>query len=108
MREGWVKNYLDDIILWAEDFDQLMERLRRLFGLLEEKGVKLNLTKCDFVKQEVKFLGHRVSKKGSTPDPKNLEAISQQKPPKNVKEVRRFIGMCGFYRKFVPSFSQIS
>lgn len=108
LREGWVKNYLDDIILWAEDFDQLMERLRKLFGLLEENGVKLNLTKCDFVKQEVKFLGHRVCKNGSLPDPKNVEAVSQQKPPKNVKEVRRFIGMCGFYRKFVPDFSKIA
>ena len=107
-REGWVKNYLDDIILWADNFDQLMERLRRLFELLERRGIKLNLTKCDFGKQEVKFLGHRVSKNGSTPDQKNLEAISKQKPPKNVKEVRRFIGMCGFYRKFVPDFSKVA
>lgn len=108
LREGWVKNYLDDIILWAENFDQLMERLGRLFALLEEKGIKLNLTKCDLVKQEVKFLGHRVSKDGSTPDQKNLEAIREQAPPKNVKQVRRFIGMCGFYRKFVPNFSKIA
>ncbi|XP_063851755.1 uncharacterized protein LOC135095047 [Scylla paramamosain] len=85
-----------------------MERLGRLFALLEEKGIKLNLTKCDLVKQEVKFLGHRVSKDGSTPDQKNLEAIREQAPPKNVKQVRRFIGMCGFYRKFVPNFSKIA
>ncbi|XP_063889312.1 uncharacterized protein LOC135116022 [Scylla paramamosain] len=85
-----------------------MERLGRLFALLEEKGIKLNLTKCDLVKQEVKFLGHRVSKDGSTPDQKNLEAIREQVPPKNVKQVRRFIGMCGFYRKFVPNFSKIA
>lgn len=85
-----------------------MERLRRVLALLEEKGVKLNLTKCDFGKQEIKFLGHRVSKNGSTPDQKNLEAITKQKPPKNAKEVRRFIGMCGFYRKFVPNFSKIA
>ncbi len=56
----------------------------------------------------MKFLGHRVSKNGSAPDLKNLQAISQQKPPKNVREVRRFIGMCGFYRKFVPDFSKVA
>lgn len=76
--------------------------------MLEERGVKLNLTKCDFGRTEVKFLGHIVSEAGCTPDPKNLETISQQKPPKNVKEVRRFVGMCEFYRKFVPNCSKIA
>lgn len=108
VKEGWVRNYLDDIVLWADDYDQLLERLRKLFKQLEFRGVKLNLTKCDFAKEEVKFLGHNVSQKGSTPDPKNLEAIRQQKPPTNVKEVRRFVGMCGFYRKFVANFSKIA
>ena len=107
LREGLVKNYLDDVIIWAEDFDQLLERLKKLFDLFEEKGVKLNLTKCNFVEKEIKFLGHRVSQKGSTPDLKKLEAINQQKPTKNVKEVS-FIGMCGFYRKFVLNFSKIA
>ena len=108
LREGWIKNYLDDIILWADDFDQLMERLQRLFHLLQTNGVKLNLTKCDLVRNEVKFLGHRVSEKGSSPNVQNLEAIHKQKPPTNVKEVRRFLGMCGFYRKFVPNFARIA
>lgn len=60
------------------------------------------------MKREVRFFDHRVSSEGNTPDPKNLEAIQQLKPPRNVREVRRFIGMCGFYRKFVPSFSRVA
>ena len=62
LREGWVKNYLDDVIIWAEDFYQLLEKLKKLFDLFEEKGVKLNLTKCDFVKKEIKFLSQSFTK----------------------------------------------
>lgn len=108
LREGWIKNYLDDLILFAGEYEELMSRLDRVFQLLEEQGIKLNLDKCELVKSKVKFLGHIVSEKGSSPDPKNLKAITEMMPPKNVKEVRRFIGMCSFYRKFVPNFSKLA
>lgn len=68
IKEDWVKNYLDDFIIWADDFDQLIQRLQKMFDLFEGRGVKLNLTKCDFAKDEVKFLGHRVSKPLSNKD----------------------------------------
>ena len=107
-KEGWVRNYLDDIILWADDFSQLLTRLTRLFTVLARWGVKLNLSKCDLGKQLVKFLGHKVSVKGSVPDGRNIEAILKQEPPRTQKAVRSFLGMCGFYRKFVPNFASIA
>ncbi len=79
-----------------------------MFDLLLEKDLKVNLSKCSFAQSEVKFLGHIMSKEGCRPDPANTEAIKKMKPPTSVKEVRRFLGMCGFYRKHVPNFAQIA
>ena len=107
LKEGWLKNYLDDIILFAPTYEILLTRLGSLFRLLSEYGIKLNLKKCELVKDHVKFLGHVVSEEGSLPDSSNLKAIEEMRAPKNVRDVRRFVGMCSFYRKFVPKFSQI-
>ncbi len=107
LRKGWVKNYLDDLIIFAPTFQELLTRIRELFTLLTSNGVKLNLSKCTFGLKEVTFLGHRISAEGSQPDPKNTEAVMKMKPPTNVREVRRFLGMCGFYRKHVPSFAKV-
>ena len=82
--------------------------LKQVFSCLVESGVKLSLSKCSFGEAEVKFLGHRVSKHGSKPDPANVEAVNSMKPPNTLKEVRRFLGMCGFYRKHIPNFAQIA
>jgi len=81
MKEGWVRNYLDDVILWGPDYSTMLERLNRVFSCLEQGGVKLNLTKCTFGEAETKFLGHRVSQAGSRPDPANIEAVKNMKPP---------------------------
>ncbi len=85
----------------------LTQRLDLLFECFSSHGVKLNLSKCAFGQKQVKFLGHIVSEEGCRPDPSNVEAIKTMKPPTNVKEVRRFLGMCGFYRKHVPQFAKI-
>ncbi len=95
LKEGWIKNYLDDII-WSPDLSSLTQRLRKTFTLLRENGVKLNLSKCEIAKNGVTFLGYRISIEGSQPDPKNVAAILEMKPPAKVKEVRRFLGMTVF------------
>ena len=68
LSEGWVKNYLHDLILWAPNFSLLLSRLQKLFTLLANNGIKLNLSKCTFGKKEVTFLGHRISEEGSRPE----------------------------------------
>ncbi len=108
LRKGWVKNYLDDLIVFAATFQELLARLRELFTLLTSNRVKLNLSKCTFGLKEVTFLGNCISAEGSQPDPKNIEAVMKMKPPINVREVRRFLGMCGFYRKYLPSFAKVA
>ena len=108
LKEGWVRNYLDDIIMWAPDFPTMIRRIEKVFDCLSQGGVKLNLKKCKFGEKEVKFLGHVVSAEGSKPDPGNVEAVEKCKRPTNPKGVRRFLGMCGFYRRHIPQFAKIA
>ncbi len=75
---------------------------------LTDHDVNLNLSKCTFGLKEVTFLGHRISAAGSKPDPKNIEAVAKTKAPTTVNEIRRFLGMCGFYWKHVQSFAKIA
>ncbi len=108
IRQGWTKNYLDDVIVFAPDFNTLLTRLDTLFQHLSKNGVKLNLSKCDIGKREVKFLGHIVSEAGCQPNPENVQAVQNMKTPTNAKGVRSFLGMCGFYRKHIPRFAKIA
>ena len=105
---GWVRNYLDDVIIFADSLAELWERLRLVFDRFLEKGIKLNVSKCEFAKEQIKFLGHLVSHKGMKPDPSNVQKIKDMEPPKNPKQVRRFIGMTGFYRKFIDAYAKIA
>ena len=108
LKLGWVKNYLDDIVVWAPSFPALLKRLDQLFKLFSDKGVKLNVNKCQFGQKEIKFLGHIISQEGCRPCPDNVAAIHDMKSPTNVKEVRRFLGMCGFYRKHIQAYAKIA
>ncbi len=102
-----MKTYLDDIIIYAPFYNLLLQRLDKLFRHMTKAGIKLNLSKCSIGQKEVKFLGHIVSSEGYRPDPSNIEAVQKMKPPSNVREVRRFLGMIGFYRKHIDQFSKI-
>ncbi len=66
------------------------------------------MSKCEIAKNEVTFLGYRISREGSQPDPKNVEAVLEMKPPTKVKEVRRFLGVTGFYRKHIHNYAKIA
>ncbi len=99
------------MIVFIFIFPDLLDHLRDLFfffSLLTTNGVKLNLSKCTFGLKEVTFVGHRFLAEGSKPDLKTVEAVIKIKAPTRAKEVRRFLGMCGFYRKHVPSFAKIA
>ncbi len=102
------KNYLDDLVVMAPNFETLLSRLDTLFQHLREKGFKLNLSKCDIGKREAKFLSHIVSESGCRPEPENVKAVQNMKPPTNAKGVRSFLGMCGFYRKHISRFAKIA
>ena len=100
--------YLDDVIVYGESFDQELGRLRQVFLRLRNANLKLKAKKCSLFKRKVVFLGHVVSPEGISADPSKVESIKSWPVPKNTTEVRSFIGLCSYYRKFVKGFAEIA
>ena len=100
--------YLDDIIIFSENESQHLEHLKTVFSCLREAGLKMKRSKCDFFKSEIHYLGHLISPEGISPLPNKLDCIQHMPAPKNAKEIKQFLGLIGYYRKFVPRFADIS
>ena len=100
--------YLDDILIFSPDMETHLEHLRSLFVKLREADLKLKEVKCNFLKKHIQYLGHIISGKGITPLPEKLESIQKILPPKTPKEVKQFLGLIGYYHKFVPRFSDLA
>ena len=93
--------YLDDVIVIFPDFDSHLQRLEKIFKRLQNTGLKLKLTKCKFLQDQVHYLGHVVSAKGVAADPAKVEAIKKWEPPKNVKFLQAFLETPGYYRQYL-------
>ena len=100
--------YLDDIIIFSKDEEEHLEHLRIIFQHLKEAGLKLKRSKCDFIKRHIQYLGHLISQDGIQPLPEKLESIRDMPAPRNPKEIKQFLGLAGYYCKFVPRFSDLS
>ena len=99
--------YMDDIIIWPETPEEHLVHLQQVFDRLESAGLKLKHSKCKFFQTELKYLGHIISSKGIRPDPEKIRVIVDLAPPESVKEIRSFVGMCSFYRRYIPHFSHV-
>ena len=100
--------YLDDILIFSPDNKTHLEHLELVFQRLREADLKLKASKCNFFKKHIQYLGHLVSGEGIEPLPEKLEAVRKMPPPTTPKEVRQFLGLVGYYRKFVPKFADIA
>ena len=96
------------VIVHASTFERELERLRLVLSRLRATNLKLNPKKCELFRCKVRFLGHVVCAEGVTTDPDKIEAVKTWPVPRNVKEVRRFVGLCTYYRQFVRSFSDVA
>lgn len=100
--------YLDDVVVASTSFEAHLNHLKETLGLLENAGMKLNLHKCEFARQEVKLLGFIVGRDGIRPNPDKVLAIAAMKRPRSARDIRRFLGACGFFRRHIPRFATIA
>lgn len=99
--------YIDDINIGSKTFEEHLVHLEQVFSRLEEAGLKLSPEKCFFFKDEIPFLGHVVSRTGIHTDPEKLKVIKEFPVPRDLTQLRGFIALASYYRKFVKNFSSV-
>ena len=105
---NWCIVYLDDIIIFSDTKEEHLKRLEAVFQKLCAAGLKLKPSKCFFFREEIEYLGHVVSGKGISTNPKKVEAVAKWPTPKTVYDIRSFLGFVGYYRRFIKNFSRIT
>ena len=100
--------YLDDIMIYSKTFEEHLKQVDRVLELIIEAGLKLKPSKCTFLKDEIKYLGHTISAEGIRGNDEKIKAISEWPRPKNVENLRSFLGLASYFRKFVKDFSKIA
>lgn len=100
--------YLDDIVLYASSLREHEIKFEKLANKLREANLKLQPDKCEFLRKEVTYLGHVISENGVHPDPEKIKAVKNFPIPKNPKNIKQFLGLAGYYRKFIEGFSNIA
>lgn len=100
--------YMDDIIIYSSSLKEHIESLTKVFSRLKEHNLKVQLDKSEFLCKSVKFLGHLVTENGIKPNPDKIRVIEKFPIPKTQKDIKSFLGLIGYYRKFVPNFAKIT
>lgn len=98
--------YLDDIVIYSSSLTEHAAKFNKLAERLRKANLKLQPDKCEFLRKEVTYLGHVISETGVKPDPKKIEAVREFPRPRNHKNIKQFLGLAGYYRKFIPDFSR--
>lgn len=100
--------YMDDIIIYSPTIHEHISRLKEVFQRLQKANLKIQPDKCEFLKKEVAYLGHLITPEGVKPNPEKVSCIQNFPQPKNPKEIKSFLGLAGYYRRFISNFAKLS
>ena len=99
---------MDDVLIFSETYKEHLHHLCSVFEKFQKAGLKIKLSKCQFFKTHLHYLGHRISANGLEPLPVKLEVIKNLAPARNVDEAHQILELLGYYRSFVPAFANIT
>ncbi len=98
--------YIDDIVVYSKNISEHLQHLQQVVTCLHRAGLTLNLKKCNFIQKSLSFLGHIVTQEGVKTDPAKVSAVESFPIPQSIKDVQRFLGLAGWYHRFIPQFSE--
>ena len=98
--------YLDDVTAYSRTFEEHLQHLEEIFKRIEKAGLKINSDKCHFGAQSLQFLRYIITKDGILPDPDKIKAVKEYSIPQNLTQLRAFLGLASYYRRFIKNFSQ--
>lgn len=108
IKEGTVLTYMDDLIVLSEDCESGLTKLQRVLETASKTGLLINWDKCQFLQSKVEFLGHVIKNGRVQPSVRKTEAVEKFPIPTNIKQVQGFLGLTGYFRKFIPGYSLIA
>jgi hypothetical protein len=106
--DKFVVVFIDDILVYSKNEDDHVKHLHIVLQRLCDHRLYAKLSKCDFWLKEIKFLGHTISQDGVSVDPEKVQEVMDWKPPTTVRQILSFLGLVGYYRRFIPDFSRIA
>ncbi|GAU42762.1 hypothetical protein TSUD_239250 [Trifolium subterraneum] len=106
--DKFVVVFIDDILVYSKTEEEHKEHLRIVLQVLKEKKLYAKLSKCEFWLEEISFLGHVISSRGIAVDPAKVDAVMKWGTPESVSEIRSFLGLAGYYRRFIEGFSKMA
>lgn len=100
--------YLDDILIFSTSLQEHIKSITDIFRVLKQANLKIQIDKCNFMKRETEFLGHILTKEGLKPNPNKIKTIQDLTLPRTEKQIKSFLGLTGYYRKFVRDYAKIA
>jgi hypothetical protein len=106
--DKFIMVFIDDILIYSRNEKEHAKHLRIVLQRLRDHKLYAKFSKCEFWLKSVKSLGHTISQEGISIDPSKVQEVMDWKPPKSIHQIRGFLGLAGYYRRFIPDFSRIA